>query len=563
MNRFHRRCLLKACPRCGFLNPDRGEYCMKCRYNFEDTTTRKDAAAERKGPIRDPFQVEESRAASAAAAATPPAPVRGPEPDAPPEERKLGVGAFDEPPDWARKPELVAPTPDLDDVFAGKGLDVGGYQVGGDTTSSPPAGPAVSDAYAIMTGGSAMSGSDEVAGGRRKGKRSKARKDKTPPPVPDGVNGLPPDLSINPFGMPEDTMRGASPPQAPPHDGRPQAPRAVPVQRAPQQATRSFQQTGPLADRGGPGVAPMMGSPAAGMQPPLGMQSAPPAPGYGAPAQPLGGGPAVVRRPIPEAVRQAPPARKARAPRALRSAPSIPRPNLEFLSKARDAMTPRVIVAGVAGLLVFFAVIYLLVGGNYFSNDARGLLEAAQRTMAGLSSQHIQAEVLMQTQKAGTINTAVTVDVSKDRDLHAVYGATSYRGGLEFVSAGGKAYMKPENGSWAASSETVNPDFTSAALFKNASGARLVDKQPIDGVECDHISFESSPDFARSLFPGVDVTESTRVSAEIWVDPQQKYVHHVRLDATDLETKKLGHFNCHVEAAISGYGAPVEIKAPM
>lgn len=556
---------------------------MKCRFNFEEAVGKTDnAPSGRRGPVRDPFQVEETRAARAETEAAPPPSPASPEPGAPPEERKLGVGGFDEPPDWAHKPQLVGPTPDLDDVFAGKGLDVGGYQVGGETEHSPAAGPAVSDAYAIMTSSNALAGSDNVGRGRKKSKKSKGRKEQLPPQIPGEVNGLPPDLSVNPFGMPEDTMRGGvSEPEAHFESGAPSARQQQPrpqVRRPPQAAPpQAYQPPGPQMSQGAQGPPPMMGGPAPGppaamggpsamgMAPPPGMQGVPATvPPLGGPdAQPLGGGPARVRRPVPEAVGPARTARMPRAPRAPRSAPSIPRPNLAVLRKVSDAMTPRIIVASVGGLLVLFAVIYLLVGGNYFSNDARGVLEAAQRAMASLPSQHVQADILMQTEKAGTINTAVTADISRDRDLHAVYGATSYRSDLEFVTSTGKTYKRVGGGAWGLSYDKVNPAFTSGALFKDATGARLVNQEPIDGVVCDHVAFEASPDYVMSLFPGVDVTEATQVSAEIWVDPQQKYVRHIRLDATNLETKKLGNFSCHVEVAISGFGTPVEIKPPM
>jgi hypothetical protein len=540
---------------------------MKCRFNFEDVSAKKDAAAVRKGPVRDPFQVEETRAARANADAAAPVPApRATESDAPPEERTLGVGGFDEPPEWAQKPEIVGPTPDLDDVFAGRGLDVGGYQVGGEAPESPTAGPAVSDAFAIMTGGNAMSGSDEVSKSK-KSKKGRARKEKLEPPMPGGFNGLPPDLSINPFGMPEDTMRGAAAPAASFQSGAPSArQQARPTMRRAEPAAppqQSFQAPGPAPGQAAPVPGPVMGG-APGATPPLGMQGATaPPPGPGGPgAQPLGGGPERVRRPVPGSVPGIPQhgPRRQKTPRSM---PAIPKPDLAFLSRLKDVLTPRVVVTGIGGLLVLFAVIYLLVGGNYFSNDARGLLEAAQRSMAGLSSEHIQAEILLQTEKTGAINTAVTIDVAKDKDLHAVYGVTSYRGGLEYVTASGKTYKRAEGGAWGVSTDMVNPDFTSGTLFKNASGARLVDKQPIDGVMCDHIAFEASPDFTRSLFPGVDVTESTQVTAEIWVDPQQKSVRHLRLDASNLETKKLGRFSCHVEAAFSGFNTPIEIKAPI
>jgi hypothetical protein len=201
------------------------------------------------------------------------------------------------------------------------------------------------------------------------------------------------------------------------------------------------------------------------------------------------------------------------------------------------------------------------MGGNYFSSDAQGLIEGSQKAMAGLGSVHVQADILMQTEKAGTINTALSADIVKDSDLKVAYGETSYRPGLEYITVSGKTFKKTGAGAWEPSTDVVNPDLTSVALFAGASGSRLIDRQQIDGVECDHIAFESGAAYARSFFPGVDVTEATRVDAEVWVDPQQKYVRHVRLDASNLETGKLGRFNCHVEASLSNFGASVQVKA--
>jgi len=454
----------------------------------------------------------------------------------PPEEPKLGVGQFDEAPaDWSNKPQLIGPEPDLDDTFAGRGhLDYGGYKVGGDTSASTMA-PAPGDAYAIMTGGHVMDGAYDIKGGRKK-KPPRAAKKKAPkklasrtPPPPGALDGLPPDLG-RAFKPPQDDY----------------APPAPPAARAPSTGPTMGMSSGP----------PQYQPPAQSMQPSAPrMQASPPVVPPGA-AQP-----APVRRPLP----RTPPAGPAKAPvqKASRSMPSIPKPSLAFLANARDWVTARTVVGFFGAVLVLFAVVYLLIGGNYFSSDAQGSIEAAQRAMAGAGSVHIQAEVLLQTEKAGPVTTTVTADVSRDRDMHAVYGATVFHPALEYTTAGGRTVKLAGGGAWEVSTDAVNPDFSTKALFAGAFGARLIDKQPMDGVTCDHIAFESGPTFVRSLFPGVEVTESTQVSTEIWVDPKTNYIKHVRIDARNLQTNKLGNFNCHVEATLTNIGAPLDIKSPI
>lgn len=480
------------------------------------------------------------------------------------EEPQLGVGAFDEPPDWAQKPELIAPRPDLDETFAGRGQDVGGYQMGDVAEVHNHQANAVSDAYSIMTSGRAMEGSGEVVPRRKKSGKAKARgaprekKQKNQPSVPTmpgGLIGLPPDLGNASFkvGMQEEDYR----PQQGWQDRAGQQAR----DRAPHMAQKQapFAPGAPVSPDPAAPVAP-----AAYTQPPAaypGGQWPPPdqpVPPLGAPLRKQGAEP--VRRPVPKQAQQVPAA--AVPQKAPRARPSISMPSLDLARRAAEVMSARVIVGVIGGVIVLFAVIYMLVGGNYFSSDARALLESAQKASSKLGSVHLQAEILLQTEKAGTITEALSADLANDRDLKVAYGETSYRPALEYITAAGKTYKKAAAAGWAASTDASNPDFTSSALFDGASGSRLIDKQVIDGVECEHIAFESGPAFARSFFPGVEVSQATRVDVEIWVDPQ-KQIRHVRLDARNLETRKLGNFACHVEAALSGFGAPLEIKPPI
>lgn len=496
-----------------------------------------------------------------------------------PQEPTLGTGATDEPPVWAQKPELIGPEADLDDVFAGKGRDLGGYDMGGGATADRPNGPAVSDAFAIMTGSSIHSGSEDIPERGRKGGKSRSRRTKSPKPKREApepqmrgtLDGLPPDLGT--AFTSDHTQDDYRPPS---HiQGVPKTKSTRSAEKHPNRdAMRISPQDGEsFAPLGPPPLEPPMRAPVPPrpMGPPPRREPPPPLgpPPRQEPLPPLGPPPGqeafAVKRPVPKA-QPLPAAGRPRAPktpRQPRSMPSIPKPDLAFLSNARKYLTPRSAVAALTAILVLFGVVYLLVGGDYFSSDAQGAMEQAQRALAGLSSVHIQAEILMQTEKAGAINTTVSADVSKDHDLHAAYAGTSAGPSVEYVTTGGRTYRKVEGKAWEASTDAVNPNLTSAALFDGVSGGRLIDKQNIDGVLCDHISFESGPAFARSLFPGVDVSQATTVDAEIWVNPQQNYVKHVRLDASNLETQRLGHFNCHVEATYSGFGAPLDIKPPV
>ncbi|MDD5748376.1 MAG: hypothetical protein PHP64_04925, partial [Actinomycetota bacterium] len=105
---------MKDCPRCGFLNPDRAEYCIKCRFLIgspEEKPSKSDSAS-------------------------------GPVPENEPE-----FHAFEK---QHQKPEIIGPQPDIDDTFEGRSnFDVGGYGVGG-TVNEGTYGPSPGDAYSIM-----------------------------------------------------------------------------------------------------------------------------------------------------------------------------------------------------------------------------------------------------------------------------------------------------------------------------------------------------------------------------------------------------------------------------
>ena len=525
---------------------------MKCRLAFEgDLKPTEETAANRKGPVRDPFNIEQGRAPEPPPSPNVPLGPKGPQPAR--EEPKLGVGAFDEPPDWAKKPEIMPPPPDLHDAFTSGKLDVGGYQIGGAEPDRSQSSPPPSDAFIVMTGGSIHGGSTEVPG-KKKSRKSKKRA--APPPARDTFEGMPPDLG--PFGRVDAPAAGdvyAPTIQTAPTRKRRGGPKSKPgPSRARPGEDKPLKRRDPMA------MAPPMSAPAAPPMPTPGMPPyAGPPPGEVPPLQGLDG-PAVKRR-VPQTA--PPPPAAARAPGPARAKPSLPQIDWSFLSKARLITKPRAILGIIGGILAVFAVGYLLFGGNYFSSQAQVIAGGSQQAMAGLASYHLQAEVLMKTEKAGNLSCGVTADVARGKDLRVAYGATAVTPSSEFVSAGSKSFDKRGDGAWAASNDLTRPDLSSMALFAGASGIRVLDKQNMEGVDCDHLAFDSSPTFVRSLLPGIDVTASTRVRTEIWVDPQQKYLKHVRLDATNLETGRLGMIDCHVEATVSGYGAPVQVTAPI
>ena len=469
---------------------------------------------------------------------------KGPVEETAPEKPPLGDGGFDEPPSWARKPELAAPAPDLDDTFAGRGPDTGGYRIGGGAGQAP-SGPAVSDAFSIMTSGNALSGSDVED--RRRGKRARRNARRKPPSreVPGLITGLPPALGDAgfPAGMQSEDFRPPAP--AGPHSPTRAGPEHFPGKPAPVPGAGTLGEAaapvpGSQGDPAGPWPSPFE-------TPPSGFRGAH---GEAGPAR---------RRPVP--VRTEPAG--AQRPRRPGTGRKVSMPDLSLLKGIPDAFTPRVIVGAFGGVLVLLAIAYLIAGGGFFSSDARNLLEASRRAMRGLESFHLQAEVLMNTEKAGSVTTAVTADVSRDIDFRAAFAEAVYHPALEYVTASGNTYKSTLAGTWEVSGDRSDPDFTSAALFAGVSGSRLIDRQVVDGVECDHIAYEGGTRFVESFFPGVEATEATTAAVEIWVDPQTKCVRHVRVDAGGLETIKLGRFDCHVEASLSGFNAPVEIKPPV
>ena len=419
---------MKECDRCGFLNPDKAEYCIKCR-----------------------FHITEGQEV--------PSPEIG------------GSGPGGLPSSYGEKPDIIAPAPDLDDTFSGRGqFDVGGYQAGG-VAPGDVYGPPPSDAYALMTGaGERGPGKKQVK--RRGRKRPKKRKAKTP------------------------------------------TPRAAPMGAA-------------------------RGKVRQGLPPPM---SAPGAPGDVYRRAQAGTGKAIPSRP-----------RR-----------SLPRPNLEVLAGIGELATPRNVMTAIVGVLLLLTFIYMVAGGGYFSRQESGLLDSSAAAMGSLESVHLRADLLINSEKKGSITRSVTVDAKKNGDLRATCVSDGPDGPMttHYLRVNGLAYESGDGVTWEEARDVEVLDYSSGFIFRGASGVKQVNKEPIDGVECDHLAFSGGGAFPEGLIPGAEATATTRVNTEVWIDPKDNYVRHVRLDARDLEVRGLGRCDCHLEAGFSNFGAPLDIQPP-
>jgi len=122
---------MKECPRCGFLNPDKAEYCIKCRYL-----------------MGAPSQISKEQS--------------GPVPDEEPEITSSPL----------KDEELYATPLEPGEGSPGESVfDVGGYGIGG-TVRGKISGPPPSDAFALMTGGDALSPGEQIT--RKKAKKVRA-----------------------------------------------------------------------------------------------------------------------------------------------------------------------------------------------------------------------------------------------------------------------------------------------------------------------------------------------------------------------------------------------------
>lgn len=408
---------MKECDRCGFLNPDKAEYCIKCRYFM-------------------------------------------PEGEAP------------RPGDDKSKPNLVPPSPDLDDTFSGRStLDVGGYGVGG-TAPGDVYGPPPSDAYAVMTG----------------------KYDKPP----------------------TKKKRGASRRKSPPLKRKPKPP-----------ASKS------RPSRPGGRVTK-------GLPPPLASGEVPPATG----GRPRG---------------------KPRTVSAKRPRPSIPRPDMAVFARVGEFTTPRNVMTAIAGFLVLLALIFALTGGGYFSSQESGLLDKPAAAMRSLTSVHLGADMLLDSEKEGAVSINLQVDATESGDLRATRTIVSPDGSgvTEYVRSGDVAYVSRDGGGWEPAESPDELDLSFDSIYWSSSGVRQVNREPVGGVECDHMAYSGGSPFLTGLIPGSEATPNTRVNIEVWIDPKDNYVRHVRIDATDLEVDGLGHCDCHLEVDFSNFDVPLEVTPPV
>lgn len=461
---------MKACPKCGFLNPDRAEYCIKCRFLMT--------------------RVEQAQST-------------GPQPG---------------PESGTDKPDIMGPPPDLDDRYERRGdFDVGGYEIGGVAPGRETVAPPPSDAHGLMVSGEALSpGTDRI----KRGKRARKSRGRGRPAKTAGRDDLPPeafDMSPAPFAPGE--VRPPSRPQ-----GR--AKRRPAGKRPPRRGAHV---------RGAPGGAP----PGPFVQGPTPMSPGDVFATRTGP-QPGAAGPAVKR-------------------------PSLPKPDFSFLSGIKNITSKHVLTA-VAVVMSLFALVYVAAGGNYFARPDQEMLGRAAAAMRSLSSVHWNAEEYIDSEKLGSVRGLVQVDVSRNSDYHAVYTLNTPEGPsvYQLIKSSGKTYELMGNGPWAKAGSAYNVvDFSSGAIFKDASGIKLIDRQPVDGVPCDHLSFIGGRALARSFFPKAEIGTGAQARVDVWTDLQQYYIRHLQLKCTGLTARGLRTFNCRVEVGYSNFGAQIDIRPPI
>lgn len=550
---------MKTCPRCGFLNPDRGETCMKCRCGMGESGGSIRQSDGRRGPVRDPFDVGFSETG---ANPTTPGPAAGPvgEPDVrtgPVNE--LPPPGKDAPAGGPRRQDAGSPvleggraSSSIDDMFAsGSGFDPGGYRVDGPVTEPLESLDAPGDAYAVMTGNNVLSGSYENTGRKRGGARGKPARRRKKDPLQRAIDEIPTASLNNPFGLLSQADEVSQDLNEPPSRNagskhRDTTPRAA--LRAP--ASRDARPRGPAGTSGAEGLMPGREGPGAG-----GAFERRAREGLDGSGQNAAGGftgwtePGVSAGPVAGG-------------RTSPASPPAPSSLQTAVEKVKEIATPRALLGTIASALAVAAAAYLIAGGGYFAGDGRKALDAAAGAMAAQKSVHIQAEAVANSEKMGTQSSAASIDVSNDTDQRVVYAAGALMPQTEFVAAAGKTFRRTESGPWETSGNP-NPDFTAGSLFDSASCARVLGREPVDNVTCDRIAFESGPEFACSLFPGARPTTGTRVTTEMWMEPLRKTVRHLRIDARDLVSSKLGRFDCKVEASVACGAGHAPIGAPI
>ena len=257
---------------------------------------------------------------------------------------------------------------------------------------------------------------------------------------------------------------------------------------------------------------------------------------------------------------------KPRTVSAKRPRPSVPRPDMAvFAARVGELTTPRNVMTVIAGFLVLLALIFAVTGGGYFSSQESELLDRSAAAMRSLTSVHLGADILLDSEKKGAMSINLQVDATENGDLRATRTIVSPGGSgvTEYVRSGNVAYVSRYGGAWEPAESPDELDLSFNSIYWSISGVRQINKELVGGVECDHLAFSGGSPFLTGLIPGSEATPTTRVNIEVWIDPNDNYVKHVRIDATDLEIDGLGQCDCHLEADFSNFNVPLEITPPV
>lgn len=457
---------MRDCPRCGFMNPDKADYCIKCRFNIGEGAPPL-GPPPAKGPVAEEVPTGPVRKTGPPV----PGPKTGPPPGLAPGTRPP-PGPPASPP--AGQAPIAAPHEITHSVEPDSSFDPGGYRAGGVSPGRAPSGPPPSDAHTLMMGGGGLAPGEvppppslETGRRRRKGKARAPRKGaRAKRAAGGGIQGLPP---------------------------------------------------GAIMEEPPPGQAPF-----------------PTAPG-------------------------APAARKK----------AIPKPDVKAITSSLGEAVRRIgakeVMTAVVAVMFVFCLVYVAAGGDFFASPDQGIGGRAAATMSSLSSTHVTATVTVESDARGTLSGSIQADVMGNGNFHAAYVVPSREGTVptEMVRAGGKVYKLGGSGWVPASSIEQKIQLSPAKVFDGASGTRLVGVEPVDGVNCDHLSFRGGKSLVPGLIPSVEVGPNARAYADIWVDQQQRYVRHIRIRCEGLHQTWLGNFNLTADISISNFGAPLDIKPPI
>lgn len=213
-------------------------------------------------------------------------------------------------------------------------------------------------------------------------------------------------------------------------------------------------------------------------------------------------------------------------------------------------------------LLILIALVFAMTGGHYFEKPEQKIVDASVSAMGKLPSFKLSANIVMSSPMVPDFPGAVVVVVGKNAlDASYSFCESGIPVPLAVVKAAGKTFVSKGGGGWSATGACGNLSFSANALFGNVSSLRLVDRQPVDGVTCDHLTFTCPPSLLESLVPGAKV-ESKRVNAEAWVDASSGLLRHARLECV-MSGGQMGTFDCRTDIGYSDFGTAPAIKAPV